>query len=97
MKKSLALLAVALLMVSASGCGCCRGLFSSANSPLASPVYSQCAPSCGATCSAGPSCNAGASCGCESGNAVTYGYDGAVSNYDSTPMMFPTGSGAFGQ
>ena len=105
MKKSLALLTVAMLLVGTSGCGCCRGLFGKSSRPLATPLYSQCAPSCAPICSTGGSCGAGASgsCGCATGTPVTYGYGGGgipmapSASYESPPMSFPTGSGTYGQ
>ncbi len=101
MKKSLALLTVAMLLVGTSGCGCCRGLFGKSTGAIATPVYSQCAPSCGTSCSTG-SCSTGSSCGCGTGTGVTYGYGGGIpmapsASYGSTPMTFPTGSGTYGQ
>ncbi len=100
MKNSLALLAAVALLVGSSGCGCCRGL---CKKPAAPAVYSQCAPSCGPTCSAGGSCGAGG-CGCQTGTPVTYGFNGgagvampAGTPYESAPMTFPAGSGSYGQ
>jgi hypothetical protein len=88
MKKTLALLAVAALLLSTTGCGCCRGLFGKGSRAVASPLYSQCVPSC----SAGPSC--GSDCGCESGTPVTYGFDGSEPMYAPANM---SSSGTFGQ
>ncbi len=83
MKKSLALLAVVALLVGANGCGSCRGLFGKMSAPCATPVFSQSMPAFSPTYAAGPSCGSScnscapdAGCGCESGNEVTYGYDG---------------------
>ncbi|MGI9428226.1 MAG: hypothetical protein ACR2NM_06180 [Bythopirellula sp.] len=106
MKKSLAFLTVATLLIASSGCGCCRGMFGK-STPVATTMYSPCAPTCAPTCapacSAAPSCSTG-SCGCESGTPVTYGYSGGGqvplstgTTFESTPMTFPTGSGTYGQ
>jgi|GEM_PF-2402490 len=100
MKKSLALLAVAAILIGTSGCGCCRGLFGKSG---ASPVYSQCAPSCATgMCSTG-SCPAD-NCGCQSAAPVTYGYHGSEGATMVSPTVtheampaFPTGSGSYGQ
>lgn len=77
MKKSLALLAIATLLVSASGCGCCRGLFGRSSVGTAGPFYGRlapsalssgccqtCAPMCN-TCDSCNTCEAAPSCGCE--------------------------------
>ncbi|NOZ41537.1 MAG: hypothetical protein GXP24_15110 [Planctomycetes bacterium] len=89
MKKSLALLTVAMLLVGTSGCGTCRGLFRKKSRPLATPLYSQCAPSCAPTCSTGGSCGT-------TGTPVMYGYGGAIAT-ESMPMTIPAGSGTYGQ
>ena len=85
MRKSLALLAVATLMLGTTGCGCCRGLFGKSNPTAATPLYSQCAPTC----------SPGASCGCQTGTPVTYGFDGDAgapvssgATYESTLAVF---------
>ena len=64
MKKSLALLAVAMLLVSASGCGCCRGLFGRSSVGTAGPFYGRLAPrATGACCNTcGPVCSDCNSC-----------------------------------
>ena len=98
MKKSLAVLTVATLLVVANGCGSCRGLFGKSAAPVATTVYSPCAPTCAPSCSTGPSC------GCASGTPVTYGFGNASevqlapgTTFESTPMSIPAGSGTFGQ
>ncbi len=68
MKKALALLSVAILLVGSSGCGCCRGLFGKSSAPS---LYSQAAPSCAPVCSGG-------SCPCDTATPVTYGYGGGA-------------------
>jgi len=69
-KNALLLFAVATLMITASGCGACRGLCGKKPHTVARPVYTQCAPVCAPSC--GPSC--APSCeSCGPGNVTTYG------------------------
>ncbi len=93
MKKTLALLAVATLLISASGCGRCRGLCSRSSVATVGPFYGRpapralagpcCptyAPSCNTCdpCNTCNTCQSAPSCGCESGSQVMYGYNGSM-------------------
>jgi len=94
MKRTFLIVAVALLMISASGCASRRGLFGPKRTivarPVGRPVYTQCVPS-SSGCSS-----------CGGAGAVSYGYEGATIAVpspagDPAPMAFPQGSGTNGQ
>jgi hypothetical protein len=76
MKKTLLLMAVAVLIVSASGCGACRnGLFARRHTAAPMMGQMQCAPMCQPACQ--PMCcpQACDPC-CSGGNQMSVGYDG---------------------
>lgn len=83
MKKTILLLVVAALMITASGCGMCRGLFTKKTQAVAMPVYPYCAPQCAPQCvpACPPSCNP-----CDSGGAVTYGMPSVTSFSDPSEL-----------
>ncbi len=49
MKRIIVFLALAVLVLGTSGCGCCR----KKSKPLAAPVYASCAPVCAPICAPG--------------------------------------------
>jgi hypothetical protein len=78
MKKTLLLMAVAVLIVSASGCGACRnGLFARRHAAAPAMGHMQCAPMCQPACQpmccpqpCDPCCSGG-------GMPMSAGYDGS--------------------
>ncbi|MEM8943904.1 MAG: hypothetical protein AAGD11_01880 [Planctomycetota bacterium] len=101
MKKSLALLAIATLLVGVSGCGCCRGLFGRSSVGTVGPFYGRLAPravsgpccnTCAPMCNDCNTCTSAPSCGCESSTPVTYGYEGAA--YEGATIEMPMADGA---
>ncbi|MCG8451221.1 MAG: hypothetical protein MI725_16765 [Pirellulales bacterium] len=95
MKKNYLVLAVATLMIGASGCGSSRWF---KTQTVARPVYPQCAPLCAPSCN--PGCNP---CG-TTGGEVTYGFSGSpettylpATSGETLPVMVPAGSGSYQQ
>jgi hypothetical protein len=75
MKKTLLLMAVAVLILNASGCGACRnGLFARRQAAAPMMGHMQCAPMCQPACQ--PVCCPQPCDPCCSGNQMSVGYDG---------------------
>jgi hypothetical protein len=77
MKRTLVLVALVMLTVGTSGCGCCRKRAKT----VPTQVYRPCAPVCAPACPA-PACNS-----CAPGGAVTYGYPGTPAMM-TMPQMY---------
>ena len=92
MKQSLALLALTLMVLSTSGCGCCRNRLARQQTCAPQPVYQQCAPVCAPQCqTCQPVCDP-----CGDVGGVTYNYGGVPAmmmpqSFEGVQMMDPSG------
>ncbi len=86
MKKTLLFIAVAALMLNATGCGNCGSLFGFRRNACATPMIGsvqRCAPVCCQPTCCVPACDP---C-CTDGTAVSYGYDGSAPMIMGAPMV----------
>ncbi len=85
MKKTLFLIAAAVLILNATGCGSCRNMFGFRNRASATPMIGsvhRCAPICCQPSCCPQPCD---QCGVD-GSAVSYGYDGSAPMIMGDPM-----------
>lgn len=87
MMRSMAFLALTLMVLGTSGCGCCRNMVAKKQPCPPQPVYQQCAPVCA------PQCQTCDPCGNTGG--VTYNYGGTPAmmmpqSFEGMQMMAPS-------